>query len=32
MWAISRKVSESDATKIDDFWGASPQAAQSAGG
>jgi mannose-6-phosphate isomerase-like protein (cupin superfamily) len=30
MWAISRKVQESDATKIDDFWEASPRAAQSA--
>jgi mannose-6-phosphate isomerase-like protein (cupin superfamily) len=29
MWAISRKVHEPDATKIDDFWEASPQAAQS---
>jgi mannose-6-phosphate isomerase-like protein (cupin superfamily) len=30
MWAISRKVQESDATKIDDFWEASPRAAQTA--
>jgi mannose-6-phosphate isomerase-like protein (cupin superfamily) len=28
MWAISRKVAGSDATKIDDFWAASPQARQ----
>jgi quercetin dioxygenase-like cupin family protein len=28
MWAISRKADGSDATKIDDFWEASPQAAQ----
>lgn len=29
MWAISRRVAESDATKIDDFWDASPDARQS---
>jgi mannose-6-phosphate isomerase-like protein (cupin superfamily) len=29
MWAISRKIEESDATKIDDFWEASPDARQS---
>jgi mannose-6-phosphate isomerase-like protein (cupin superfamily) len=29
MWAISRKIDESDATKIDDFWEASPDARQS---
>jgi mannose-6-phosphate isomerase-like protein (cupin superfamily) len=29
MWAISRKIAHGDATKIDDFWEASPQAAQS---
>ena len=28
LWAISRKVDESDATKIDDFWEASPDARQ----
>lgn len=28
MWAISRKVAHSDATKVDDFWEASPQASQ----
>ena len=28
MWAISRRVDEHDATKIDDFWEASPQARQ----
>jgi mannose-6-phosphate isomerase-like protein (cupin superfamily) len=28
MWAISRKVDEPDATKIDEFWDASPHAAQ----
>jgi mannose-6-phosphate isomerase-like protein (cupin superfamily) len=32
MWAVSRKVEQSDATKIDDFWEASPHAAQSADG
>jgi mannose-6-phosphate isomerase-like protein (cupin superfamily) len=32
MWAVSRKVEQSDATKIDDFWEASPQAAQRADG
>jgi mannose-6-phosphate isomerase-like protein (cupin superfamily) len=26
MWAISRKIDHSDATKIDDFWEASPDA------
>jgi hypothetical protein len=31
MWAISRKIERGDATKIDDFWQASPNAAQSAG-
>jgi quercetin dioxygenase-like cupin family protein len=31
LWAISRKVDESDATKIDDFWEASPDARQKAG-
>ncbi len=28
MWAVSRKIDEQDATKIDDFWEASPDAAQ----
>jgi mannose-6-phosphate isomerase-like protein (cupin superfamily) len=28
MWAVSRHVEDSDATKIDDFWPASPDAAQ----
>ena len=28
MWAVSRYVEHSDATKIDDFWPASPDAAQ----
>jgi quercetin dioxygenase-like cupin family protein len=26
MWAISRKIDRSDATKLDDFWEASPEA------
>jgi hypothetical protein len=28
MWAISRKSAHGDATKIDGFWDASPQAKQ----
>jgi mannose-6-phosphate isomerase-like protein (cupin superfamily) len=28
MWAISRKIDRGDATKIDDFWPASPNARQ----
>jgi mannose-6-phosphate isomerase-like protein (cupin superfamily) len=28
MWAVSRKLERSDAVKIDDFWEASPDAAQ----
>jgi mannose-6-phosphate isomerase-like protein (cupin superfamily) len=28
MWAISRRLDHGDATKIDDFWEASPQARQ----
>jgi len=28
MWAISRRVTRSDATKVDDFWDASPDARQ----
>jgi hypothetical protein len=31
MWAISRKIDHSDATKLDDFWEASPDAAQHRG-
>ena len=30
MWAISRKIDRGDATKIDDFWEASPDARQHA--
>ena len=28
LWAISRKIRRMDATKLDDFWEASPEAAQ----
>jgi mannose-6-phosphate isomerase-like protein (cupin superfamily) len=28
MWAVSRRVEPKDATKIDDFWEASPEAKQ----
>jgi quercetin dioxygenase-like cupin family protein len=28
MWAVSRKIDHEDATKIDEFWEASPDAAQ----
>ncbi|HEX6025187.1 MAG TPA: cupin domain-containing protein [Solirubrobacter sp.] len=28
MWAISRRIDHNDATKIDEFWEASPRAAQ----
>ena len=28
LWAISRRIDHGDATKIDDFWEASPEAAQ----
>ena len=28
MWAISRRIDHGDATKIDEFWEASPEAAQ----
>jgi hypothetical protein len=28
MWAISRRLDQQDAVKIDDFWEASPHAAQ----
>jgi mannose-6-phosphate isomerase-like protein (cupin superfamily) len=31
MWAVSRRIERSDATKIDDFWAASPDAAQHRG-
>ncbi|MDQ3724515.1 MAG: cupin domain-containing protein [Actinomycetota bacterium] len=30
MWAISRKIEDSDSTKVDDFWEASPEARQKA--
>lgn len=29
LWAVSRKLEDSDSTKIEDFWEASPQARQS---
>jgi mannose-6-phosphate isomerase-like protein (cupin superfamily) len=29
MWAVSRKLDHGDAVKLDDFWAASPDAAQS---
>jgi mannose-6-phosphate isomerase-like protein (cupin superfamily) len=29
VWAVSRKIEDSDSTKVDDFWEASPQARQS---
>jgi mannose-6-phosphate isomerase-like protein (cupin superfamily) len=32
MWAISRRLDHGDATKIDDFWEASPDAEQHRGG
>ena len=28
MWAVSRRLDEHDAVKLDDFWEASPEAAQ----
>jgi len=28
VWAVSRRIEEADSTKLDDFWEASPQAAQ----
>jgi hypothetical protein len=31
MWAISRRIEHGDATKLDDFWEASPDARQHAG-
>jgi mannose-6-phosphate isomerase-like protein (cupin superfamily) len=30
MWAVSRRIARADATKIDDFWEASPNASQRA--
>jgi mannose-6-phosphate isomerase-like protein (cupin superfamily) len=32
MWAVSRRIAHGDATKIDDFWEASPEARQHADG
>jgi mannose-6-phosphate isomerase-like protein (cupin superfamily) len=32
MWAVSRRIERSDSTKIEDFWEASPEAAQSSDG
>lgn len=29
LWAVSRKIEDSDSTKVEDFWEASPQARQS---
>jgi mannose-6-phosphate isomerase-like protein (cupin superfamily) len=29
LWAVSRKIDDSDSTKVDDFWEASPEARQS---
>jgi mannose-6-phosphate isomerase-like protein (cupin superfamily) len=29
LWAVSRKIEDSDSTKFDDFWEASPEARQS---
>jgi mannose-6-phosphate isomerase-like protein (cupin superfamily) len=31
LWAVSRKIDDSDSTKVDDFWEASPEARQSTG-
>ncbi|HEX6151953.1 MAG TPA: cupin domain-containing protein [Solirubrobacterales bacterium] len=28
LWAVSRKIDDSDSTKVDDFWEASPEARQ----
>ena len=28
MWAVSRKIDDEDATKIEDFWATSPSATQ----
>jgi mannose-6-phosphate isomerase-like protein (cupin superfamily) len=30
IWAVSRRIEEQDATKVEDFWKASPEAAQRA--
>jgi quercetin dioxygenase-like cupin family protein len=30
LWAVSRKIEDSDSTKVDDFWEASPEARQTA--
>ena len=30
LWAVSRKIEDSDSTKVDDFWEADPEARQSA--
>jgi mannose-6-phosphate isomerase-like protein (cupin superfamily) len=30
LWAVSHKIEDSDSTKIDDFWEASPEARQTA--
>jgi quercetin dioxygenase-like cupin family protein len=31
LWAVSRKIENSDSEKVDDFWDASPEASQEAG-
>jgi quercetin dioxygenase-like cupin family protein len=31
LWAVSRKIENSDSEKVDDFWEASPEARQTAG-
>lgn len=31
LWAVSRKIEDSDSTKVDDFWEADPEARQSTG-
>jgi hypothetical protein len=28
LWAVSRKIEDSDSTKVEDFWEASPEASQ----
>jgi mannose-6-phosphate isomerase-like protein (cupin superfamily) len=30
LWAVSRRIEDSDSTKVDDFWEASPEARQTA--
>jgi quercetin dioxygenase-like cupin family protein len=30
LWAVSRKIEESDSEKVEDFWDASPKSSQSA--